>query len=560
MSQKMKILVFTLLLCASAKKHKSSSEEEETTTSAGEKMVDRLAVNLAGAFVKSMFPEIDRQEKKAPEVRRAPVSPLQPTLDNYSPMQVAQDYNAIPQMIQSGGQNTGVYPPQTQSYYPSLQQSSGSSQLMSSNGIGNVLGSGLGSGMGSGMSQTGLNVPAMPLLLSGENGTPEAINALRNQQYLAQLARHQSELTRYNAKQLEYLDQQRRYQQSMIDHQAGAALLMQKQQQDIINEQLKQVQSSFGQSDSLGNDNTVGGRVLTARAKGVKMHEPNAPKRRLTDDDIITNDQHLREYFKEKYGIELPAEASELTSEERETLRALKKVLSENKESAIDKGVFKTMDSFRSKMRSPQSHHRSASKQTSSKSSNPGSCPQCIPHNITMMRGGWTQMYGNPNVIRQTFGAIMSLESARSTNGKMTFSSKKTACVGLEIGHYYKGSAELNMYYRDDAEGNELHEMYGSVTSLEDNIFQMDTDKYHTDMCLVKSGPAEESRYEYMVFAETSGKNACRSYHAFARNTDEFNRRFFDDVSEFMKTELEISSILPVGAFQRASLCQLDRP
>lgn len=124
-----------------------------------------------------------------------------------------------------------------------FQQSSGSSQLMSSNGIGNVLGSGLGSGMGSGMSQTGLNVPAMPLLLSGENGTPEAINALRNQQYLAvsptqystslktswylllqQLARHQSELTRYNAKQLEYLDQQRRYQQSMIDHQAGAAV------------------------------------------------------------------------------------------------------------------------------------------------------------------------------------------------------------------------------------------------------------------------------------------------------------------------------------------------
>ncbi|VDO20017.1 unnamed protein product [Haemonchus placei] len=413
------------------------------------------------------------------QVRRAPVSPLQPTLDNYSP-------------AFSGNETLGFSFGRSISF--PFQQSSGSSQFVSSNGIGNVLGSELGSGMGSGMSQTGLNVPAMPLLLSGENGTPEAINALRNQQYLAQLARHQSELTRYNAKQLEYLDQQRRYQQSMIDHQAGAALLMQKQQQDIINEQLKQVQSSFGRSDSLGNDNTVGGRALRI----IKMLIQG-----LTDDDIITNDQHLREYFKEKYGIELPAEASELTIEERETLRALKKVLSENKESAIDKGVFKTMDSFRSKMRSPQSHHRSASKQTSNKTSYPGSCPQCIPHNITMMRGGWTQLYGNPNVIRQTFGAIMSLESARSTNGKMTFSSKKTACVGLEIGHYYKGSAELNMYYRDDAEGNELH---------------------------------EETRYEYMVFSETSGKNACRSYHAFARNTDEFNRRFFDDVSEFMKT------------------------
>ncbi|KAK6062316.1 hypothetical protein COOONC_00026 [Cooperia oncophora] len=257
MPQKLKaVFVFTLFLCASAKKHKSSSEEEETSTSASEKMVDRLAVNLAGAFVKSMFPEIDRQEKKATEVRRAPASPLHPTMENYSAMQVAQDYNAIPQMIQAGGQNSGVYPSQT-SYLPSMQQSSSSSQMMGSSGMGNLL----GSAMGSGMSQSGMNLPAMPLLLSGENGTPEALNTLRNQQYLAQLARHQSELTRYNAKQLEYLDQQRRYQQSMIDHQAGAALLMQKQQQDIINEQLKQVQSAFGKTETLGNDNTVGGRV-----------------------------------------------------------------------------------------------------------------------------------------------------------------------------------------------------------------------------------------------------------------------------------------------------------
>ncbi|VDO26180.1 unnamed protein product [Heligmosomoides polygyrus] len=118
--------------------------------------------------------------------------------------------------------------------------------------------------MGGGMPQTqtsGLNVPNMPLLLSGDGGSPEALNALRNQQYLAQLSRHQSELTRYNAKQLEYLDQQRRYQQSMIDHQAGAALLMQKQQQDVIKEQMKQLQSSYGSNDVLGNDNTVGGRV-----------------------------------------------------------------------------------------------------------------------------------------------------------------------------------------------------------------------------------------------------------------------------------------------------------
>ncbi|WKY14722.1 hypothetical protein Q1695_000332 [Nippostrongylus brasiliensis] len=516
----MKIVTLALLLgyAAAKKHHKSSSEDEEATTSAGEKIVDRLAVNLAGAFVKSMFPEMDRSEKKPAEVRRAPMQPLQANMDGYSPMQAASDYNSLPQMAQHSVLNQGTY---QSSYVPNMQQSSVSSSQF------------VGSGMPQGLPQGGLNIPNMPLLLSGDNGTPEALNALRNQQYLAQLSRHQSELTRYNAKQLEYLDQQRRYQQSMIDHQAGAALLMQKQQQDVINEQLKQLQTSYGNTDNLGNDNTVGGRVLTARAKGVKTHEPSAPKRALSDDDIITNDQHLREYFKDKYGIQLSTETGELTEEERETLRALKKVLMENKDAAIEKGVFKTMDSLKSKLRRS---HRQHSTRTQAPSSSSGICPQCIPHNITMMRGAWTQMYGNPGVIRRTFGAIMSLDGAMSANGKISLTSRKTACVGLEIGRYSKGSAELNMYYRDDSEGNELHEMRGSMSSLEDDIFQLDTDRYHTEMCLVKFGPADEKRYEYMVFAETAGKNACKSYHAFARNTDEFNRRYFDDISEFMKS------------------------
>ena len=60
------------------------------------------------------------------------------------------------------------------------------------------------------------------------------------------MAKHQSELNSYSAKQMEYLDQQRRYQQTMIDHQAGAALLMQKQQQvqiNIVNAEIWEVQS-----------------------------------------------------------------------------------------------------------------------------------------------------------------------------------------------------------------------------------------------------------------------------------------------------------------------------
>ncbi|VDK70162.1 unnamed protein product [Cylicostephanus goldi] len=65
----MRLLLFAVFLCAWAKKrHHSSEEEEESTSSPGEKIVDRLAVNLAGAFVKSMFPEMDRVEKKSTDV------------------------------------------------------------------------------------------------------------------------------------------------------------------------------------------------------------------------------------------------------------------------------------------------------------------------------------------------------------------------------------------------------------------------------------------------------------------------------------------------------------
>ena len=40
-----------------------------------------------------------------------------------------------------------------------------------------------------------------------------------------------------------------------------------------------------------------------------------------SDDDIITNDDHLKQYFKEEYGIDIPDNLKDLTPEERETLR-----------------------------------------------------------------------------------------------------------------------------------------------------------------------------------------------------------------------------------------------
>ncbi|VDM57451.1 unnamed protein product [Angiostrongylus costaricensis] len=400
-----------------------------------------------------------------------------------------------------------------------------------------------------------LSMPNAAMLFSGANGSPESLNALRNQQYLAQLARHQSELTQYSAKQMEYLDQQRRYQQSMIDHQAGAALLMQKQQQDLINEQMKQLKASYGNNDNLTNDNTVGGRVLTAKAKGVK-------NRAFADDDIIANDEHLREYFKEKYGINLSSEASTLTDEERETLKALKELLSKNKEETIERGVFKTMESLKSKQQNGTvyigivkmqnnfrkiglNRSRTHGSKTAKSSELSSTCSQCIPHNIDMMKGAWTQMYGNPSVIKKIFGTIMSLERMQAANGRTVLTSKGTACVGLESKNFRAAAIHLKIsfnhtyleVFRYDSKGNELHEVRFSFEYFDISIVEADTLILYTvtPMCLVKAGPVDVNRYEILVLAETSGKNACRSYHVFARNTDEFNRRQFDYVSEFME-------------------------
>ncbi|KAK6765107.1 hypothetical protein RB195_025154 [Necator americanus] len=422
------------------------------------------------------------------------------------------------------------------------------------------------------LSPSPLSMVNIPMLMVG-NGSSESLNAIRNHQYLAQLAHHQSELAQYNSKQMEYLDQQRRYQQAMIDHQAGASLLMQKQQQEV-NEQLRQLKQSNGSSESLGADNNVGGRILVETARGVKTQRTIVPnrswfvfttpslKKRLTqssvgfsDDEVITSDKHLREYFTEKYGIDLSTEASELTAGERGTLLALKKTLVKSKDTAVNRGVFKTMDELKRKAK--YSNTPRSSKTTSRLTLSRG-CIRCISHDLKMMEGEWTQMYGNPHVIRKLFGTIRSLQNAVTANANTSIISKTTSCIGFELGPYVKGSAELSMFYRDDPEDTELHEMHGNVSSVENNIFIVNTEKFHREMCLVRTSPWDSGRYEYVIFAETSGKNSCRSYHIFARNTDEFNRRYFDDVSNFMKKEVQHHLVLPLGVFSMASLCQLN--
>ncbi|KAF1748036.1 hypothetical protein GCK72_024503 [Caenorhabditis remanei] len=550
------MLLRTIFLLALAILGLTNGKEEDKTP--GEEMIDRLAVNMAGAFVKSMFPEMDRKPTEAPtpapptpssEIRRAPINPLISSMEGYSPQFAASEYNAMPQLSQAADtpRNPFSYQANQPSTYSVMPEMSQTKIGQSSAGM-----DGLGA-----LAMAGMRNPDISGMLSGGGGTPEAVNAVRNQAYLAELSKHQSELNAYSAKQMEYLDQQRRYQQAMIDHQAGAALLMQKQQQEIIAKQMQNMKQSYGAGETTpgeskdfeDNDNTIGGRYLTARARGVKtMKVPT--NRKLEDDDVVANDEYLKEYFKQKYNIDIPDDVSQLTADEKATLRALKRELSRQQEKVKENGVFKTMDSLKGKM---SNERASPSKNTPIEA-----CDQCIPMNLKMVRGAWTQIYGNPKVVNKVFGTVMSLENMKSSTGSIKMTNKKTSCVGMEVGaaSSHRKSSKMNLFFRDSEEGNELHEMRGTVT-VKDNIMSVETNLYRTHMCLVKAGPSESDKFEYVILSETTGKYACKSYHVFVRNTDEFNRRHFDDVSEFMKSQADA---MPLGALPKSSLCELDNP
>ncbi|CAJ0947359.1 unnamed protein product, partial [Mesorhabditis belari] len=497
--------------------HSDPSESNEEATEKpptelekqGKEIMDRMMVNMAGAMVKSVFPEMDKFERKEEP-------PSQP-----------EEVQQIPQFPQREIRR---------SPYPSNY------------GLSNQEGYGINPASGGGMSgNLGQLGPIVGALASsgaldtltggggqGQGMDPRLINEMRNQAYLSELAKHQHELTQYSAKQMEYLDQQRRYQQAIIDHQAEAALLMQKEQQKAINEAMGQAKAMYAKQ-----------RLMAAKAKmhGSKTHAE--PEKTIEPGDrALTSDQDLRSYFKKKYGIEIPNNGAELTDDERETLRILKIDLVKDRAKGLSMDKAEEIE------------------ETEGSSNARGICGMCKTMNIRKLKGSWTQLYGNPDSMKQTFGTIRSLERMKGSRRHLSKNSttKKPSCVGLEIGAYRNGEAETNFYFRDSDEENSLHEMKGEVQKSDESNFSLETDLYSADFCVVKSGPADADQPEFIVLAETKGAGACRVVHVFSKDKDEFERRFFDDVSEFMKEQVHKRRIRPVGALPNPELCQLDAP
>ncbi|CEF68418.1 Hypothetical protein SRAE_2000307500 [Strongyloides ratti] len=576
-------------------------EKKDDTSKKANEAIDRLAVNLAGAFVKTMFPEMERTSSHkgsssidegmtGPEIRRAPPSSMRGGSANDP---ILEAYKNIQQQYSSSSAGKAL---------ESLNSLSGSFPTSSSN-IADMAGS-IPSGLSPEMVAS-LMTPITENLSAGVGGAA-AINALRKQKYLQDLQKHQHEVNHYSQAQIEYLDAQRKYQQAMVNQQAGAALLMQQQQQAFLNKMKNkyagvptvEVDPNVSQSQAVSslinnpfdenrNDNHVedtqtGGKVFDDARDPVRQHAAKTAARAAFAEkhgdgnrEMLANNKNLKKIFKQLYGIEIPenGDVSSLTEKDKSTLRELKKYLVEKGAMiSSDKGVYDLMKNHRKEGIGKKENSREEvvvdllknenDDEDEEMEENDKICDACIPVQLTKIKGPWTEIFGNPSVIKKTFSTVLTLMEMKSLESGIITSnlSPRTAtCIGMEIGKTSKSTkkTKINMFFRDDGKNRNIHKMNGTII-IEDNIIKSDMDIMENNYCLIKGGGLTlRNKYEYMILAETSGPNKCSTYHIFTRSVETFNTKFYDEVSEFMKDKVLLSGVRPVAQLPEAELCQL---
>uniref|UniRef100_A0AC35UBA6 Uncharacterized protein n=1 Tax=Rhabditophanes sp. KR3021 TaxID=114890 RepID=A0AC35UBA6_9BILA len=591
--------------------------DEKTTEQKATETVDRLAVNLAGALVKSIFPEMDRGNTPAK---------VDAPMDSHASQEIRRAPSRMP-----SGMSQGQMLENIDNYRQQYSQSPAGQAFDSLSSLGTSFpntNSMTNFGAGNGGLPSGLNPETVASMMSGvtENlsagvGGAGAINALRKQKYLEDLQRHQSEMNRFALAQQEYLSANSKYQEQMMNQQAGAALLMQQQQQQYLNRMknkysgLPNAQPSVQPnsnaavqalvtdpfqkpiSDGLQGmeDRQTRGNVLDLAKDPVRQHAAKtaaraafAEKNELGHRELLATDKNIKHLVKEMYGIDIPAngDLSQLSELQKTTLRDLKKYLVEQRSRVnSDKGVVDLMKEHRKdnvkqnragleeevvdllNLGQKRSDDSDDSKETSKGADDEGEdgemCEACIPIAMSKIKGPWTQIYGNPSVIKKTFATFLSLMNMKSIESGIVTSNlspRTAACVGLEIGKTSKtsGRSKVNFFFRDDGEERSVHKMNGTLT-LSKGVLGIDLDVVQNNYCLIKAGGnTPKNKYEYMILAETSGPYRCTAYHIFGRNTKQFNAKYFDTISEFMSSKVLVNGVRPVAPIPESEICQLE--
>ncbi|VDK46369.1 unnamed protein product [Anisakis simplex] len=427
------ILIIKLqLICSRAESDFESDEATGGMHTRTTPVMDRVALNLADAFIKSIFPELEETTAMSAqipqEIRRSPTHDSNIFgLTNvgrsgaYSSILNAKfdpEYDGMNQQIQS----------------ETMEDSAQPSPLE------NIL--------------TSMLVAQPPFddekSIASTDDVDE-INEARSSKYLADLRRNQRELDEYTDQQMRHLDEQLRYQQALINERASAVLAMRRHHAKLIKKRMH--------------------LVARQRVRAEQNIEDAGTDDEYTEEDIDTLDSDANEEYDDRSngndyvvdesndGVQLTDESYDDSDTSRNGGGGVDGRRKKTRKSSQRPGPFQVKArteaslSMREEGTDPlprssqramgQKQHRNYGLKQHLNLSPPRIfeqiCTACEAVDLRKLQGSWTQIYGNSKVLHQRFSPILSLESLRpqqvdtetTTTNNMT--TTETSCVGINI-------------------------------------------------------------------------------------------------------------------------------
>uniref|UniRef100_A0A914WNV4 Uncharacterized protein n=1 Tax=Plectus sambesii TaxID=2011161 RepID=A0A914WNV4_9BILA len=549
-----------------------AAESNVQVTTAKPAIGDNLALNLADAVIKSFFPEVDKVKNPPANVdsrRRAPVRQF--TADGL-PAGYSQ-YSAYPIPPGDVLPNVGFAAPRLE----------GRTDLPASYVYPYAA-------PGSIVQPIGVNGD-QPFFLGPQSD--EQLVSAQNRQYLQQ-------------QQQSLRTQEQIFLQKLLQTQQRRLLLAQTQPQ-LSAERQQQFNPYFASLDSerhapikpqpqLAAQSQSGAEDKLGTLYGTTNVERNSESASATSASNA-DEAYLKELFK-AYGVDLSKGLSRLTTDDNETLALLKEHLTQQ-QLTTEGAPFVTGDSENSKepvlkeiqrfskkpitspstaapptsrFSSPKEEEESVTDATSVSGEEATSappaptdeenvgCDQCIPIDLAKTVGAWTQIYGNPDVMRQIYSTVQSIQDLELTSDTVTAKmiAVQPSCIGFQLGQPVEDIMELDYFFRDDSESRKLTEMKGILErNNKTDVLNLMLSALRLPMCAVLAEPTNSPSYEYLVLMETTGANRCRSQHVFARNAKTFFREYNTEVADFLETAIIRGNSLPVAVLPFSRLCQL---
>uniref|UniRef100_A0A914WCU9 Uncharacterized protein n=1 Tax=Plectus sambesii TaxID=2011161 RepID=A0A914WCU9_9BILA len=184
---------------------------------------------------------------------------------------------------------------------------------------------------------------------------------------------------------------------------------------------------------------------------------------------------------------------------------------------------------------------------------------ECVPLDLEMMKGDWVQALGNTENVKQIYKGALHMMHENSADFKPTCARFKfeSATPGRAKGFQ---QAKLSWTFKTSDEGKPIT-LQGVVLSIEQRTLQLQLEgpnsyKFNLPVCAQKTGKSEDgTRYNYVVLAETIGKDKCRSAHVLVRNPAAFFHERNEELINFLKSRIEDENMKPVSVVPFGNNC-----